>query len=908
MSDNNKSTLIKLVENLPEIYQPIFGHPEISTKVSRQCENRLTYIKKIYELISAKLTRPLRVLDLGSSQGYFSFELANIGAIVHGIDFLQSNIDVCNNLALEFPKLNVEFEVARVEDFVDKIEKGQYDLVLGLSIFHHIIHEQGKDKVTLIIRQLAEKISLGIFEVALAEEPLYWGLSQYNDPRELLSEYFFIHEIAKIETHLSEITRPLYVASNKYWILNDQIETFNISKNESHSLSNNIHEFTRKYFFSDKYLIKLYLINCRDNIKEANLLEYHNEINFLSLDIDLPFSLPKLILSGNNDNEVWLIREKLEGELLSDLINKKVEYNEQQILEDIFFQLSELEKKGYYHNDLRAWNVIIDSEGRANLIDYGSVNKSIQDCAWPDNIFLSSFIFIQEILEHKIINPIPFRYELYDDNNLDVRYKNILIELFLEDIDKLSFGFIYNKILNINKEKNISKNITTGSLLAIKLFQNKIYELINDHYMDSLYINQIKNDLNSKNIEFNLINSQLSLIQTELNSTKEELSSRINELSSIYSSRGWRLISLFRKYSYKLFPDEEFRKNVIAVIFGSSKRIAKIIRKIIGKIVGLFLIFKDRFLSSCNKRKRKVNFNSKKVLYVGHSYHNKTKSTTFLIDYLKKFFEVEVLSDTSWEDGKELDLSFIDDSYFAVVFFQLLPRGDVLKGIKNDNIIFFPMYDGVRQDYQFWSGLRNLKVINFSKTLHTKLRKWGLDSMHIQYFPKPDEFIPGDKNKVFFWQRLTHININTITKLFKNKEVKIHIHKALDPWQEFIKPTKKQEKDFNITSSDWFDTKEEMWDVIKENAIYIAPREYEGIGMSFLEAMAMGKAVVAVDNPTMNEYIKDGVTGYLFDLKHPKTIDLSNIEDIQKNVYEFMCNGYKKWKEKKIEIINFIKK
>jgi glycosyltransferase involved in cell wall biosynthesis len=180
--------------------------------------------------------------------------------------------------------------------------------------------------------------------------------------------------------------------------------------------------------------------------------------------------------------------------------------------------------------------------------------------------------------------------------------------------------------------------------------------------------------------------------------------------------------------------------------------------------------------------------------------------------------------------------------------------------------------------------------------------------MHVQYFPKSHKFIPGKKDEVFFWQRLTRINIDTIVSLFKNNALKIHIHKAVDPKQKFIQPKKADEDNFSMTYSNWFDTREEMWDVIKQKGIYIAPREYEGIGLSFLEAMSMGKAVIAADNPTMNEYIENGKTGYLFNLKKVSTIDLSNVEEVQKNTYQYMKDGYVKWNSDKKKIINFIKK
>ncbi len=300
-----------------------------------------------------------------------------------------------------------------------------------------------------------------------------------------------------------------------------------------------------------------------------------------------------------------------------------------------------------------------------------------------------------------------------------------------------------------------------------------------------------------------------------------------------------------------------------------------------------------------------------KIVYIGHSYHEKTKSTGFILEYLRNFYEVEVVLDESWKGEGEPypDLAFIDRSYLCVIFFQNLPDNAVLKKIKNKNIVFFPMYDAsYHHDVDYWKALKKLKIINFSKTLHDKLSSWGLDTMYIQYFPTPREFVPGNSDELFFWQRLTRIDINVVAQLLGNAELRLHIHRTVDPGQQFQQPTEEQERQYHITCSDWFESRDEMLDLIKQKGIYIAPREFEGIGLSFLEAMAMGKAVIAVDNPTMNEYIKQGETGYLFDLKSPKAIDLSTIEDVQKNTFEFMKNGFEKWEKEKHDIIAFVEK
>jgi hypothetical protein len=59
-------SLARLVAALPEIYQPIFAHPELSGQVSRRCDDRLSHIVQIHAGLRAKLDRPLRGLDLGA--------------------------------------------------------------------------------------------------------------------------------------------------------------------------------------------------------------------------------------------------------------------------------------------------------------------------------------------------------------------------------------------------------------------------------------------------------------------------------------------------------------------------------------------------------------------------------------------------------------------------------------------------------------------------------------------------------------------------------------------------------------------------------------------------------------------------------------------------------------------------
>lgn len=296
-----------------------------------------------------------------------------------------------------------------------------------------------------------------------------------------------------------------------------------------------------------------------------------------------------------------------------------------------------------------------------------------------------------------------------------------------------------------------------------------------------------------------------------------------------------------------------------------------------------------------------------KAVFIAHSYHKKTRSCDFMIDYLKEYFDLEVQYDEEWETGQLIDWDKFDDSYKAVIIWQMFPEGNYTKEITHKNVIFFPMYDqAVRYHFSKWYFYKNIKIVCFCKALYKKLKNFGFNTIYVQYFVEPKEFSPGAEDEVFFWQRLTKININTIKKIFSKSNVKIHIHKTVDPGQNFISPSKQDEEKFKITYSEWFDTQEEMQEFIKNKGIYITPRFTEGIGLSFLEAIAQGKVVIAHNSPTMNEYIEQGKTGFLCNFKFPKAIKLSNINQIQQNTYEYAKKGYEKWLLDRKNIIDYI--
>lgn len=298
----------------------------------------------------------------------------------------------------------------------------------------------------------------------------------------------------------------------------------------------------------------------------------------------------------------------------------------------------------------------------------------------------------------------------------------------------------------------------------------------------------------------------------------------------------------------------------------------------------------------------------KSLLFIGHTYHQKTKSAEFIQKLLAEKFDVNYFYFDPYKDDFSKFAQLKGNTYDILILFQIMPSlKELSKYIKFKHSAVFPMYDDTPNVKRVvWSEFKNTNIINFSKALHQKCLDAGLSSYYIQYFPEPIEIADeGDLNSIFFWERRESISTKTLEKLVDSHSIKnLYLHRAADPENTPEKPSYCW-KD-KIIYSDWFDTKDEMKKYIQKSALYMAPREEEGIGMSFLEAMAVGRCVIAPDNPTMNEYIENGVTGYLYNLKHPNKINLKNVREIQKTTAEYIKEGYQNWNKEKYKILDWI--
>jgi glycosyltransferase involved in cell wall biosynthesis len=280
---------------------------------------------------------------------------------------------------------------------------------------------------------------------------------------------------------------------------------------------------------------------------------------------------------------------------------------------------------------------------------------------------------------------------------------------------------------------------------------------------------------------------------------------------------------------------------------------------------------------------------------------------------LSKNFELIVIWDDSWKKENSLSIDYINSlNVDKVIFFQSLPSISELIKIKKE-IIWVPMYDSiVDRKIIFWLALSiiNIRIISFSSSLSLKLKRTGIDFCEIKYFLNPDKFkkiVDYSCKKVFFWER-SALNFNEVKKIIGNQKIDQFILKMdPDPGYKGALPSQKDINRYNIKLIKGFLSRKKYLNILKDSNIFIAPREFEGIGMSFLEAMSMGMAVIGINNPTMNEYIKNGRRGYLFDLKKIKKIDISNFKNMGVNSRLYCQEGYSRWIISNSQVIDFIK-
>lgn len=158
---------------------------------------------------------------------------------------------------------------------------------------------------------------------------------------------------------------------------------------------------------------------CKDNHWEVFCADFEREILIRDSKIK-SIKIPRYFYMYKDDNTILIIREKIEGLLLYDVL-KDTPNNMDFCIEYIYKQLVELAREGYFHSDVRSWNILLTSEG-PRLIDFSSISRVPKDVVWPFDLNLTLNALFNQIQKRKVYP----------------NYEEIPVDMFIENSNSFS--------------------------------------------------------------------------------------------------------------------------------------------------------------------------------------------------------------------------------------------------------------------------------------------------------------------------------------------------------------------------------------------------------------------------------------------------------------------------------------
>ncbi len=558
------------VAALPEVYQDIYGHSEYVGKTIRDCRKREDSIKLIVSRLQEQLGRKnLKILEIGCAQGFYSFVLGSMGCEVCGVDYLDKNIELCNLLKEEQGFENCNFRVDSLTDGFAETISEDYDVILILSVMHHISYQNGFEKARGILETLSRKSCILIAEMALKEEPLYWNTALPATWVEWFANIDFFDDVAWNGTHLSGVSRPLVVCSNKMLFFDGRF--FRIDSCFRKAYAAKPDNGINRYYISGGLFIKTARIS--DDANKFPIDEIKKEIAALSRGTGLSF-VPALEYGAidKSQTKAVVIRGLKQGIILSDIIGKKEKIADlNRCFLNLLDELSVLESRGLYHGDLRAWNVLYDSPKQVfTIIDFGALQESkIDDVATlasagdHEYTVYDAFVsLVYDVITYRTYDgeiSKYVRYDLsfsYDLTALPAEYA-AFFKAFLLARDELDFKGIKELFLGcvVNRE-NWVFSAEEGSRINLVLLKRVREEVLGQRRKALREIEACNDEIGSLRLEIACMKEEITNMKKSRERVKDLRDKALIKTDTVVAaqSRGFvgRTKSLFKRAAKKI--------------------------------------------------------------------------------------------------------------------------------------------------------------------------------------------------------------------------------------------------------------------------------------------------------------------------------------------------------------------
>lgn len=203
------------------------------------------------------------------------------------------------------------------------------------------------------------------------------------------------------------------------------------------------------------------------------------------------------------------------------------------------------------------------------------------------------------------------------------------------------------------------------------------------------------------------------------------------------------------------------------------------------------------------------------------------------------------------------------------------------------------------QDYEIFAGSEE----DVKKTWQLPLNKFAVSSWLVDLgknrFHEKVKFVPNflDEQDDFKVTNPINHRRNTIALLNhpskrKNTKLGLEIIEAVKKSIPSLKVVLFGTEDFDVTGNEYIhyfkrpSRKQLRDDIYNQASIYLLPSEYEGWGLTAMEAMASGDIVVSNDNGGVNDFIKNNSNGFI--------LDFSDKEKVVNQLIELFTVDYEK--------------
>ncbi|MGF1853582.1 AarF/UbiB family protein [Vibrio satsumensis] len=121
----------------------------------------------------------------------------------------------------------------------------------------------------------------------------------------------------------------------------------------------------------------LVTIKYAHELKHRHYLKQEAEFLYSNTDLDTQGTYPKYLDYFSNYQQDFLVLSHISGQTLREILNDSnlPECSSFQFISSLETAINQIHKLGFVHGDLKPSNVVISQQGRAHLIDFGSITK-----------------------------------------------------------------------------------------------------------------------------------------------------------------------------------------------------------------------------------------------------------------------------------------------------------------------------------------------------------------------------------------------------------------------------------------------------------------------------------------------------------------------------------------------------